>query len=187
MEQDPNINRGKIKYFKEVELRESEFKKASELDSSEFKNIHDEFFMKTFVFPLILFFVSAAFFAVGYAFIIQTVIVFSDAVEYALMFLVAFSAATAAYMIPRCIFSLIVVSRINKLDFWWHAGYITQRKRLWSIKFLRKDFYYIVDDEYCSQTIFDPLYRKGTEVYFLYLPGFMRYSYIGGIVVRKKE
>ena len=186
MEQDPNINRGKIKYFKEVELRESEFKKASELDSSEFKNIHDEFFLKTVVFRLIGIFISAAFFTAGYA-CIQTVNVFPDVVEYALMFLVAFSASIAAYLISRCIFSLIVVSRINKQDFWWHAGYITQRKRLWSIKFLRKDFYYIVDDEYCSQTIFDPLYRKGTEVYFLYLPGFMRYSYIGGIVVRKKE
>ena len=44
MEQDPNFNSGKMKYYKGVELRESEFKKASELDSSEFKNIHDEFF-----------------------------------------------------------------------------------------------------------------------------------------------
>ena len=45
---------------------------------------------------------------------------------------------------------------------------------------------YIVDDEYCSRATFDPLYFKGTEVYFLYFPGSMEGSYIGGVVVRKK-
>jgi hypothetical protein len=49
------------------------------------------------------------------------------------------------------------------------------------------DHYYIVDDEYCSRVCFDPFYFKGTEVYFLYFPGFMRGSYLGGIVVRKKH
>ena len=42
MNQDPDTKRKKIRCYKEVELRESEFKKASELDSDEFKNIHDD-------------------------------------------------------------------------------------------------------------------------------------------------
>ena len=38
-----------------------------------------------------------------------------------------------------------------------------------------------------EESCFDPFYRKGTEVYFLYFPGFMRGSYMGGVVVKKKE
>lgn len=38
-----------------------------------------------------------------------------------------------------------------------------------------------------DESCFDPFYRKGTEVYFLYFPGFMRGSYMGGVVVKKKE
>ncbi len=63
------------------------------------------------------------------------------------------------------------------------GGYITHKKLLRTVFGWRQ--YYIVDNEYCSRTFLDPFYRKGTEVYFLYFPGFMNDSYMGGIVVRK--
>ena len=63
MEQDSDIKKKKIRRFQEVELRESEFKKASELDSEEFKNIHDEYFKRMVVYPLIFSFIAAAAFA----------------------------------------------------------------------------------------------------------------------------
>ena len=185
MYQDPDAKRKKIRSFKEVELRESEFKKASDLDSDEFKNIHDEFFRRTVVNPLIGIFIAAAVFALWPAGILQLLQGFPEGVEIAVMFLIAFCGAMIPYFAVRCIFSLTIVSRIKKKAFWWRTGHITRKKNLW-ISFGRER-YYIVDDEYCSRSSFDPFYRKGTEVYFLYFPGFMRGSYMGGVVVKKKE
>ena len=186
MEQDLNTKKGNIRCFKEVELRESEFKKASELDSGEFKNIRDEYFKKTVIYPLIGIFIAAAVFALWPAGVIYKFYELSEAISAVLMFLVACSAAVMVYLAVRCVFSLTIVAKINKQDFWWHAGRITRRKRLWSA-FLRLDLYYIVDDEYCSRAVFDPFYIKKTEAYFLYFPGFMKNSLMGGIVVRKNS
>ena len=185
MEKDPDVKKKRIHCFREVECREPEFKKSSELDSDEFKNIHDEFFMRTVIHPLIGIFIAAAVFSLWPAGVLYKLHAVSEAAGMVLMLLVSFIGALIPYFIVRCIFSLIIISRINKKDFWWHLGHITRRKRLWS-SFARLDFYYIVDDEYCSRATFDPLYFKGTEVYFLYFPGFMRGSYMGGIVVRNK-
>ena len=43
-------NNERITRFKEVELRETEFKKASELDDGEFEKIRSEYFRRTFVY-----------------------------------------------------------------------------------------------------------------------------------------
>ena len=185
MEQNKDTKKKRMRCFKEVELQESEFKKASELDPEEFKNIHDEYFKGTFVYSLVGIFIGAAVFALWPAGIIQMLHEFSEGVEVAAMFLISFGGAMIPYFAVHCIFSLTIVSKINKQDFWWHTGIITHKKKLWIP--LSMKYYYIVDDEYCSQRYFDPFYRKGTEVYFLYFPGFMRSSYLGGIVVRKKE
>jgi len=53
MEQNTDIKRVKIRHYQEVRLSESEFKNARELDSSELKSIRDEYFKRTFVYPLI--------------------------------------------------------------------------------------------------------------------------------------
>lgn len=185
MEQDQGIKKKKIRRFQEVELRESEFKKASELDSEEFKNIHDEYFKRMVVYPLIFSFIAAAAFALWPSGVLYKMHERSEVVWTVLMLLVASGGAIAVVLISRCIYSLVIVSKIKKQDFWWHVGHITSRRRLWLGPGI--EHYYIVDDEYCSRACFDPFYFKGTEVYFLHFPGFMRGSYMGGIVVRKKS
>lgn len=187
MEQYPDKKRGKINQYQKVIITESEFKKACELDSGELTNIRNEFFKRTFVYPLIGIIFAAVLFVLWINGIIQMLYVYSDVITTVVMLLVAFCIAMSAYWTVRCIDALIFVSKINKQDFYWRVGHITARRRLWTIKFLRMDFYYIIDDEYCSRTVFDPFYRKGTEVYFLCFPGFWESALIGGIVVKKHD
>ena len=175
-----------IRSFDEMELRETEFEKASALDSSEFENIRNEFFKKTVVHPLIGIIISAAVASLWFTGVIQKLYVISEVITTALMFLVAFCIAMSAYLTAQCIMSLFIYFRINKKDFYWHEGRITRKKLLWTVKYLRMDHYYLVDDEYCSRVVINPRYRTGTEVYFLYIPGFWESSCIGGFVVRKR-
>ena len=186
MGQDQDIKKKNFRCYKEVKLRESEFKKASELDSDELKNIHDEYFKRTFVYYLIGILIGAAVFALYPSGILFKLGEFSEPLSVALMFVVAFGGAMIPFFFVHCIFSLRIASKIKRKDFWCHEGRITHRKSLWSA-FARMELYYIVDDEYCSRAIFDPFYIKKTEAYFLYFPGFMKSSLMGGIVVRKKE
>ena len=169
-----------------MELRETEFEKASELDSSEFEIIRNEFFKKTVVHPLIGIIISAAVASLWFTGVIQKLYVISEVITTALMFLVAFCIAMSAYLTAQCIMSLFIYFRINKKDFYWREGRITRKKGLWTVKYLRMDHYYLVDDEYCSRVALNPRYRTGTEVYFLYIPGFWESSCIGGFVVRKR-
>ncbi len=169
-----------------MELRETEFEKASALDSSEFENIRNEFFKKTVVHPLIEIIISAVVASLWFTGVIQKLYVISDVITTALMFLVAFCIAMSAYLTAQCIMSLFIYFRINKKDFYWREGRITRKKGLWTVKYLRMDHYYLVDDEYCSRVALNPRYRTGTEVYFLYIPGFWESSCIGGLVVRKR-
>lgn len=175
-----------IRSFDEMELRETEFEKASALDSSEFENIRNEFFKKTVVHPLIGIIISAAVASLWFTGVIQKLYVISEVITTALMFLVAFCIAMNAFLTVQCIMSLFIYFRINKKDFYWREGRITRKKLLWTVKYLRKDHYYLVDDEYCSRVAINPRYRTGTEVYFLYIPGFWESSCIGGFVVRKR-
>ena len=169
-----------------MELRETEFEKASALDSSEFENIRNEFFKKTVVHPLIGIIIAAAVASLWFTGVIQKLYVISEVITTALMFLVAFCIAMSAYLTAQCIMSLFIYFRINKKDFYWREGRITRKKGLWTVKYLRMDHYYLVDDEYCSRVVINPRYRTGTEVYFLYIPGFWESSCIGGFVVRKR-
>ena len=169
-----------------MELRETEFEKASALDSSEFENIRNEFFKKTVVHPLIGIIIAAAVASLWFTGVIQKLYVISDVITTALMFLVAFCMAMSAYLTAQCIMSLFIYFRINKKDFYWREGRITRKKGLWTVKYFRMDHYYLVDDEYCSRVAINPRYRTGTEVYFLYIPGFWESSCIGGFVVRKR-
>ena len=82
-----------IRSFDEMKLRESEFEKASALDSSEFENIRNEFFKKTVVHPLIGIIISAAVASLWFTGVIQKLYVISDVITTALMFLVAFCIA----------------------------------------------------------------------------------------------
>ena len=175
-----------IRSFDEMKLRESEFEKASALDSSEFENIRNEFFKKNVVHPLIGIIIAAAVASLWFTGVIQKLYVISEVITTALMFLVAFCIAMSAYLTVQCIMSLFIYFRINKKDFYWHEGRITRKKGLWTVKYFRMDHYYLVDDEYCSRVAINPRYRTGTEVYFLYIPGFWESSCIGGFVVRKR-
>ena len=148
-----------ITEYREAVLSETEFKKAGELDSGEFENIRKEFILRNFVIRIIGAVIAATVAAIWNAGVFTT---------------------------ARCITSLFLLAKINKQDFYWHAGCITVRKKLWIIKYTSWDHYYIIDDEYCSRVVFNPHYRKGTEVYYLYFPEFWKSSYIGGLVVRRK-
>ena len=107
--------------YQEVSLSETEFKKACELDDGEFENIRNEYLKRMVVYPLIWCFIAVAIFALWLAGEIQKLYVFSDAVNYTIMFLVAITLAISVYHFSRCILSLTIVSKINKKDFYWHA------------------------------------------------------------------
>ena len=61
-------------------LRETEFEKASALDSSEFENIRNEFFKKTVVHPLIGIIIAAAVASLWFTGVIQKLYVISDVI-----------------------------------------------------------------------------------------------------------
>ena len=106
MEQDQDVKKKKIRRFQEVELRESEFKKAGELDSDEFKDIRDEYFKGTFIYSLIavMFGAAAAAFAIIYGYAIPTV----------WLILLAICISLAPVFGFRCIVFLILVSKIGR-------------------------------------------------------------------------
>ena len=187
MERNPDNHKERLICYQEVRLKDTEFKNARELDSSELKSIRDEYFKRTFIYPLIGIIIAAVLFVLWINGVIDKLYVFSEAVTTVIMFLLAFIWGVSAFFFVCCIISLQVVSKINKQNFYWHVGHITRKRMLWIKQCICWEHYYIVDDEYCSRRVFDPIYRKGTEVYFLYFPDFMKYSYMGGIVVKKKH
>ena len=86
--------------------------------------------------------------------------------------------------------SLIIISKINKRDFFWRTGGIKGMELLRPTELAgrrQRRFYYLIDDKYNSDIAFSPLYKKGTSVYFLYIPVFSERYYIGGVVVRIKQ
>ena len=175
-----------ITEYREAVLSETEFKKAGELDSGEFENIRKEFILRNFVIRIIGAVIAATVAAIWNAGVFKPLYVYSNVIKHAFMFLAAFCIVICVFTTARCITSLFLLAKINKQDFYWHAGCITVRKKLWIIKYTSWDHYYIIDDEYCSRVVFNPHYRKGTEVYYLYFPEFWKSSYIGGLVVRRK-
>lgn len=175
----------KITEYREVILSETEFKKASELDSSEYEYIRKRYIRDNVIRNLFGIAFATVVTALWFTDITTKVMEFSEVIGNVLLFVVAFSIAISAYLTARIFMSLAFFPKIYKQDFYCHVGNITRKKYLWSIKYLRKDHYYIIDDEYCSRAALNPYYRKGTEVYFLYFPGFWERSYIGGIVVKK--
>ncbi len=183
MAQNPDTSKCNITCFQKVRLTEPEFKHAHELDSDELKNIRDEYIKRRIGFAPVGIVIAAVLFVLWITGVIEKLSVFSEVIEGVILFLFAVSWGTSAYLVVRCIFALGIVSHIKKQNFYWHVGYITHKKLLWT--FLKWENYYIVDNEYCSRTDFDPFYKRGTEVYFLYFPAIMKNSYMGGIVVRK--
>lgn len=164
-----------------------EFKGASELDDSLIKSIRKEYFKKTFVLPIICIFISLAIVALWLFDVIQpqllTGIVSEDIFSIALMLLVAFSGLAAGVSTVRCIFSLIIVSKIKKKNFSWYRGFIRGRVSRYPAKISRMQYYYSVDDKYFALVSANPKYKKKTPIYFLYFPGLSDHSAIGGAVV----
>ena len=175
-----------ISEYREAVLSETEFKKAGELDSSEFENIRKEFIRRNFVIRIIGIVIAATVAVLWNAGVFKPLYVYSNVIKYAFMFLAACCIVISIMLTVRCITSLIFFAKINRKDFYWHAGRITVRKKIWIVKFTSWDHYYIIDDEYCSRVVFNPHYSKGTEVYYLYFPEFWKSSYMGGLVVRRK-
>ena len=162
----------------------SEFKDASELDDTTIKYIRNEFFKKTFVVPFIVVVISVAVFALWAFEIIPKVFGSSDFYDTVVFILVPLSCAFATTLIIRCIFSLIIVSKIRKKKFLWYLGFIRGKNWRYPVAFSKMHKYYSVDDKYFALLSVNPIYKKGTPVYFLYFP---KDANIGGAVVRYEE
>jgi len=166
-----------------------ELKSASEMDDSTIKSIQDEYFKRTFVYSIIGVFIATTVVALWLFGVIKiprvTGLELSDVISLLLMFLVAFSGGMAGFLIYRCIFALIIASKIKKQLFLWGRGFIRDKEWKYPGTWGRKQIYYSVDDKYFAQVSVNPKYRKGTEVYFLRFPGYLsETSSIGGAVVR---
>jgi hypothetical protein len=162
----------------------SEFKDASELDDTTIKYIQNEFFKKTFVVPFIVVVISVAVFALWAFEIIPKVFGPSDLYDTVVFILVPLSGAFATTLNIRCIFSLIIVSKIRKKKFLWYLGFIRGKNWRYPVAFSKMHKYYSVDDKYFALLSVNPIYKKGTPVYFLYFP---KGANIGGAVVRYEE
>jgi hypothetical protein len=167
--------------YKEVKLLASEFEKANALDDSELKKIRSEYFKGTFVYSLIVIMIGIA--------VAVYMIFWGYTISVTLLIPAALCIALVPFGILRCIMSFIIVSKIDKRDFFWHTGSIRGTELLRPTKGAgrrQRRFYYLIDDKYNSYIAFSPLYKKGTSVYYLYFPVFSERNYIGGVVVRKK-
>ena len=162
----------------------SEFKDASELDDTTIKYIQNEFFKKTFVVPFIVVVISVAVFALWAFEIIPKVFGPSDFYDTVVFILLPLSCAFATTLNIRCIFSLIIVSKIRKKKFLWYLGFIRGKNWRYPVAFSKMHKYYSVDDKYFALLSVNPIYKKGTPVYFLYFP---KGANIGGAVVRYEE
>ena len=101
--------------YQEVSLSETEFKKACELDDGEFENIRKEYLKMMVVYPLIWFFIAATIFVLWLVGEIQKLYVFSDVINYTIMFLVAITLAIAVYQFSRCILWLLFQRSIREI------------------------------------------------------------------------
>ena len=162
----------------------SEFKDASELDDTTIKYIRNEFFKKTFVVPFIVVVISVAVFALWAFEIIPKVFGPSDFYDTVVFILVPLSCAFVTTLNIRCIFSLIIVSKIRKKKFLWYLGFIRGKNWRYPVAFSKMHKYYSVDDKYFALLSVNLIYKKGTPVYFLYFP---KDANIGGAVVRYEE
>ena len=162
----------------------SEFKDASELDDTTIKYIQNEFFKKTFVVPFIVVVISVAVFFFFSFEIIPKVFGPSDFYDTVVFILLPLSCAFATTLNIRCIFSLIIVSKIRKKKFLWYLGFIRGKNWRYPVAFSKMHKYYSVDDKYFALLSVNPIYKKGTPVYFLYFP---KGANIGGAVVRYEE
>ena len=138
--------------------------------------------MGTFVYSLVVIMIGAA--------VAVFMIFYGYTIHAALLIPAALCIAIVPFGIFRCIMSLMIISKINKRDFFWRTGSIRGTELLRPIKHAgrrQRRFYYLIDDKYNSYIAFSPLYKKGTPVYFLYFPVFSERYYIGGVVVRIKS
>ena len=164
----------------------SEFKSASELDDSTLKNIRKKYFKGTFITSFIVSLISAAVVNVWLIFsdTISAAFGYSDLLETAVLILVPLCAALATVLTVRCFFSLIIVSKIRRKKFLWYLGFIRGKNWRYPSSFSRMHKYYSVADKYFALLSVNPIYKKGTAVYFLYFPGLSDHSGIGGAVVK---
>ena len=167
----------------------SEFKSASELNDSTLKNIRKKYFKKTFITPFVLSLISVAV-VNGWLFFsdtISSILGPSDFLDMAVLIVVPLCGALATVMVVRCIFSLIIVSKIRRKKFLWYLGFIRGKNWRYPNSFSRMHKYYSVADKYFALISVNPIYKKGTGVYFLYFPGLSDHSSIGGAVVKYED
>lgn len=174
-----------------------ELKNADEMDETLLKSIQDEYFKGVAVYSFIMFLFAAVFVAL-YMFdvipqppliplskALSDGVTVSDIVLTVLVVLVAVCLTVMVYQIVRCVYFFIVFAKIKKQKFCWGEGVLKGRRMKWPGTWGRKRSYYSVDDRYFAETMFSPRYRKGTEVYFLYFPGFCESFHFGGVVIRR--
>ena len=181
--------------IKSEDLRE--LKNASEMDEALLKSIQDEYFKRAVVYSSIKIIFCGAF-ALLCVFgvipqppvmplsqVLSEGVKVSDAILSVLMILAAVCATIAVYQIVRCVNFLMILSKIKKQNFMWCEGTVKGRQLKYPGTWGKMESYYSIDDKYFAGTLFNPKYRKGTEVYFLYFPGFSESLHFGGAVIRK--
>ena len=163
----------------------NELKSVRELDDALVKRIQGEYFKATFVHSCIALIIPAVIMVLWILGVVQMAYGISEFITNALILLVAISITIFFLNIFRCIASLIFVLKINNKNFLWHEGTIIGKTWKYPATFSKKRKYYSIDDKYFAETfLVNPVYKKGTEVYFLYFPGTSENSTIGGVVVK---
>ena len=174
-----------------------ELKSADEMDEALLKSIQDEYFKRAVVYSSIKILFCGAF-ALLHVFgvipqppvmplsqLLSEGLKVSDAILSVLMILAMVCATIAVYQIVRCVNFLMILSKIKKQNFMWSEGTVKGSLLKYPGTWGKMESYYSIDDKYFAGTLFNPKYRKGTEVYFLYFPGFSESLHFGGAVIRK--
>lgn len=167
----------------------SEFKSADELDDATLMSIRKKYFKGTFVVPFIVSLISIAILN-GCVLLSDDIIrIFgpSDIYDTAVLIVGPLCGALACVLTIRWIFSLIIVSKIRRKKFLYYLGFIRGKNWRYPASFSRMHKYYSVADKYFALLMVNPIYKKGTGVYFLYFPGLSDHSSIGGAVVKYED
>jgi hypothetical protein len=152
--------------------RANDLRSAELLEQETISRIRSDYFKDALLLPVILFA------AITMTIILMIVFKVSTAVYF--VFTVVF-AVLDLFLLVRIIAGLITSGRIGRGDFLWDTGVMNG----FDVVTGRNIHVYAKVDNhfYCSVTV-NPIYKKGTEVYFLAIGG--RWEHAEGIMVRRR-
>ena len=147
-------------------------KNSDLLDQETISRIKSAYFTDALLVPVILFVAITAAIILMIVFKVSTAVYFVFTVVFAVLDL---------FLLVRIIAGLITSGRIGRGDFLWDTGVMNGFDVVWGRNI---HVYAKVDNGfYCSVTV-NPIYKKGTEVYFLAIGG--QWEQAEGVMVRLK-